>query len=60
MFAASTVLPSENRTENLLFMMFWGAMTAVSVAGIFKYNIEFVDWPKLLPPVTTQTNNRQD
>lgn len=60
MFAASTVLPNEFRTENLLFLMFWGAMMGVSVAGIFRYNTEFVDWPKLLPPVMQQPSNRQD
>lgn len=60
MFAASTVLPHEFGTENLLFLMFWGAMTGVSVAGIFKYNTEFVDWPKLLPPVTQNPMHRQD
>lgn len=60
MFAASAVLPNEYRSENLLFLMFWGAMMGVSVAGIFKYNIEFVDWPKLLPPVNNQMTNRQD
>lgn len=60
MFAASTVLPTEFRTENLLFLMFWGAMMGVSVAGIFRYNTEFVDWPKLLPPVLNQQKNQQD
>lgn len=51
MFFASTVLPHEYHTENLLFLLFWGSMMGVSTAGIFKYNTEFVDWPKLLPPV---------
>uniref|UniRef100_A0A7G3AHR1 Phosphatidylinositol-3-phosphatase SAC1 n=1 Tax=Lutzomyia longipalpis TaxID=7200 RepID=A0A7G3AHR1_LUTLO len=50
MFFASSVFPQEYNTENLLFLLFWGAMVGVSTAGIFKYGKEFVDWPKLLPP----------
>ncbi|XP_055604913.1 phosphatidylinositol-3-phosphatase SAC1 [Uranotaenia lowii] len=49
MFFTSTVYPQEYRTENLLFILFWGSMVGVTGAGIMKYGIEFVDWPKLLP-----------
>uniref|UniRef100_A0A336KBA1 Phosphatidylinositol-3-phosphatase SAC1 n=1 Tax=Culicoides sonorensis TaxID=179676 RepID=A0A336KBA1_CULSO len=50
MFFASSVLPQEYNTENLLFLLFWGSMVGLTGFGIIKYGIEFVDWPKLLPP----------
>jgi len=49
MFFASSVFPTEYNTENLLFLLFWGAMVGVTATGIFKYGTEFVDWPKLRP-----------
>lgn len=51
MFFTSAVLPQEYNTENLLFLMFWGVMIGVTVKGIFRFGTEFVDFPKLLPPV---------
>jgi phosphatidylinositol 4-phosphatase len=51
MFSASILLPHEYDTFSLLFLLFWGSMIGFSVYGIFKYNFEFVDWPKLVPPV---------
>lgn len=54
MFFASSVFPHEYNTENLLFLLFWGAMVGVSTAGIFRYGMEFVDWPKLLPPIKVE------
>lgn len=54
MFFASSIFPHEYNTENLLFLLFWGAMVGVSATGIFKYGVEFVDWPKLLPPVKVE------
>lgn len=56
MFFASSVLPHEYNTENLLFLLFWGSMVGVTGFGIFKYGIEFVDWPKLLPPPKDQVS----
>ncbi|XP_063701715.1 phosphatidylinositol-3-phosphatase SAC1 [Culicoides brevitarsis] len=50
MFFASSVLPHEYNTENLLFLLFWGSMVGVTGYGIIKNGIEFVDWPKLVPP----------
>ncbi|CAD7090352.1 unnamed protein product [Hermetia illucens] len=50
MFFASAILPQEYNTENLLFLLFWGAMVGVTTAGIFRYGSEFVDWPRLRPP----------
>uniref|UniRef100_A0A0K8TMQ9 Phosphatidylinositol-3-phosphatase SAC1 n=1 Tax=Tabanus bromius TaxID=304241 RepID=A0A0K8TMQ9_TABBR len=55
MFFASSIFPHEYNTENLLFLLFWGAMVGVTSIGIFKYWTEFVDWPKLLPPVKVET-----
>ncbi|XP_055383120.1 phosphatidylinositol-3-phosphatase SAC1 [Condylostylus longicornis] len=49
MFFASAIFPKEYKTENLLFLMFWGAMIGVSTTGIMKYGTEFVNWPKLQP-----------
>lgn len=49
MFFASATLPHEYKTENMLFLLFWGAMVGVTVKGIFLYGNEFVDFPKLLP-----------
>lgn len=54
MFFASAVFPNEYNTENLLFLMFWGAMIGVTAKGIFKYGIEFVDLPKLMPQVKVE------
>ncbi|XP_015043580.2 phosphatidylinositide phosphatase SAC1 isoform X1 [Drosophila pseudoobscura] len=51
MFMITLTYPAEFNTENLLFMLFWGAMVAVSATGILHYGVEFVQWPRLLPPV---------
>lgn len=47
MFFASATLPHEYNTENLLFLLFWGAMIGVTVKGIFRFGAEFVDFPRL-------------
>ncbi|KAH8378820.1 hypothetical protein KR009_001636 [Drosophila setifemur] len=52
MFMITMTYPSEFNTENLLFMLFWGAMIAVSATGILHYGIEFVQWPRLFPPLS--------
>ncbi|EDW76978.1 uncharacterized protein Dwil_GK21146 [Drosophila willistoni] len=52
MFVITMTYPAEFNTENLLFMLFWGAMIAVSATGILHYGIEFVQWPRLFPPIT--------
>ncbi|XP_037934666.1 phosphatidylinositol-3-phosphatase SAC1-like [Teleopsis dalmanni] len=51
MFFISAVFPAEFDTESLLFILFWGAMIGVSTSGILHYGIEFVDWPRLFPPI---------
>lgn len=51
MFCASAIFSHEYNTENLLFLLFWGSMVATTSVGIIKYGKEFVDWPKLLPPI---------
>lgn len=48
MFFASVTLPQEYNTENMLFLLFWGAVVGATLRGILKYGIEFVDLPKLL------------
>lgn len=50
MFFASTFLPHDYSHENLLYLLFWGSMVGVTGFGITKYGIEFVDWPRLVPP----------
>ncbi|XP_033158809.1 phosphatidylinositide phosphatase SAC1 isoform X1 [Drosophila mauritiana] len=52
MFMITMTYPAEFNTENLLFMLFWGAMIAVSATGILHYGIEFVQWPRLFPPIS--------
>ncbi|XP_017104062.2 phosphatidylinositol-3-phosphatase SAC1 isoform X2 [Drosophila bipectinata] len=52
MFMVTMIYPAEFNTENLLFMLFWGAMIAVSATGILHYGIEFVQWPRLFPPLS--------
>ncbi|EDV39515.2 uncharacterized protein Dana_GF24443, isoform A [Drosophila ananassae] len=52
MFMVTMVYPAEFNTENLLLMLFWGAMIAVSATGIMHYGIEFVQWPRLFPPLS--------
>lgn len=54
MFMITMTYPAEFNTENLLFMLFWGAMIAVSATGILHYGIEFVQWPRLFPPISFQ------
>lgn len=48
MFLSSAVLPEEYNTENLLFMMFWGAVAGCTIRGIFSYGTEFVNAPRLV------------
>ncbi|XP_030375208.1 phosphatidylinositide phosphatase SAC1 [Scaptodrosophila lebanonensis] len=52
MFFITITYPAEFNTENLLFMLFWSAMIAVSATGIMHYGIEFVQWPRLFPPLS--------
>nr|CAD7456735.1 unnamed protein product [Timema tahoe] len=47
MFFANVITPSEYTTESLLYLLFWGAMVAVTFATIMIYGTEFVDYPKL-------------
>ncbi|XP_077283352.1 phosphatidylinositol-3-phosphatase SAC1 [Arctopsyche grandis] len=47
MFFASVIFPSEYSTEILLYLLFWGAMIGSTLAIIFKYGKEFVDYPRL-------------
>ncbi|XP_061402641.1 phosphatidylinositol-3-phosphatase SAC1 [Musca vetustissima] len=54
MLFLTALVPPEFNTENLLFMLFWGALIGVSISGIFHYNLEFVDWPRLFPPIRFQ------
>lgn len=51
MFVSSAVLPQEYNTENLLFMMFWGAVMSGTLRGIVIYGTEFVDSPQLTSAV---------
>ncbi|KAJ8870098.1 hypothetical protein PR048_029110 [Dryococelus australis] len=37
----------EYTTESLLYLLFWGAMVAVTFGTIMIYGPEFVDYPKL-------------
>ncbi|KAL0277627.1 UNVERIFIED_CONTAM: hypothetical protein PYX00_004852 [Menopon gallinae] len=48
MFFANVITPSEYNTETLLYLLFWGSMVAGTLATIFNYGTEFVDYPKLL------------
>ncbi|XP_046803046.1 phosphatidylinositol-3-phosphatase SAC1-like [Lucilia cuprina] len=54
MLFLTALVPSEFNTENLLFMLFWGALIGVSISGIFHYGLEFVDWPRLFRPIKFQ------
>lgn len=56
MFLSSAVLPREYNTENMLFLLFWGAVVGLTLRGIFKYGSEFVDLPKLIGR-STKTND---
>lgn len=55
MFIFTMTYPAHFNTENLLFMLFWGAMFAVSATGILHYGVEFVQWPRLFPPISFQS-----
>ncbi|KAH8303598.1 hypothetical protein KR018_006076 [Drosophila ironensis] len=52
MFMVTMTYPSEFNTENLLLLLFWSAMIAVSATGILHYGVEFVQWPRLFPPLS--------
>ncbi|XP_026332637.1 phosphatidylinositide phosphatase SAC1 [Hyposmocoma kahamanoa] len=47
MFCASAILPKEYNTKALSYIMMWGACMGATLALIFRYGTEFVDWPRL-------------
>uniref|UniRef100_W8BM43 Phosphatidylinositol-3-phosphatase SAC1 n=1 Tax=Ceratitis capitata TaxID=7213 RepID=W8BM43_CERCA len=51
MLFITAIFPAEFNTESLLFLLFWGTMIGVSTTGILHYGVEFVDWPRLNPPI---------
>uniref|UniRef100_A0A1A9ZB97 Phosphatidylinositol-3-phosphatase SAC1 n=1 Tax=Glossina pallidipes TaxID=7398 RepID=A0A1A9ZB97_GLOPL len=54
MLYITALMPSNFKTENLLFMLFSGALIAVSATGMFHYGHEFIDWPRLFRPIRFQ------
>ncbi|KAH3768791.1 hypothetical protein DPMN_170007 [Dreissena polymorpha] len=44
----SILLPDEHVSEQLMYVLFWGVASAVSVAVMYRYGSEFVDQPKLV------------
>ncbi|XP_041376038.1 phosphatidylinositol-3-phosphatase SAC1-like [Gigantopelta aegis] len=47
MFVISILLPDEHFTENLMYILFWGTASAITLAVIVTYGQEFVDQPRL-------------
>lgn len=54
MLYITALMPPNFKTENLLFMLFSGALIAVSATGMFHYGHEFIDWPRLFRPIRFQ------
>lgn len=51
MLFITAIFPAEFNTESLLFLLFWGTIVGVGTTGILHYGVEFVDWPRLHPPI---------
>jgi len=63
MLPMTVLLPSELTTESLLYLLFWGAMAAVSTSFIIFNGPEYVDWPKLVKrnrPLSIQISKNRD
>jgi len=48
MIPMTILVPSEITTDNLLYLLFWGAMAAASTSFIIHNGPKYVDWPKLV------------
>jgi len=46
------VLSSEHPGEQLAYVLFWGGSSALCLASIYHFGIEFVDRPKLVATKT--------
>ncbi|RUS70045.1 hypothetical protein EGW08_022194 [Elysia chlorotica] len=47
MFVVSVLLPDEHLSEQMMYVLFWGMASAMSLATIFMYGTTFVDQPRL-------------
>ncbi|XP_053401252.1 phosphatidylinositol-3-phosphatase SAC1-like [Mercenaria mercenaria] len=48
MLIISILIPDEHVSEQLLYVLFWGTASFVSLAVIYRYGSEFVDQPRLV------------
>ncbi|KAK3785177.1 hypothetical protein RRG08_021975 [Elysia crispata] len=47
MFVVSVLLPDEHLSEQMMYVLFWGMASVMSMATIFMYGMAFVDQPRL-------------
>ncbi|GFR66936.1 phosphatidylinositide phosphatase SAC1 [Elysia marginata] len=47
MFVVSVLLPDEHLSEQMMYVLFWGMASVMSMATIFMYGVAFVDQPRL-------------
>ncbi|GFO16307.1 phosphatidylinositide phosphatase sac1 [Plakobranchus ocellatus] len=47
MFVVSILLPDEHLSEQMMYVLFWGMASLLSMGTIFMYGIVFVDQPRL-------------
>ncbi|XP_076448962.1 phosphatidylinositol-3-phosphatase SAC1-like [Babylonia areolata] len=47
MMIISLLLPGENASEQLMYVLFWGSATAISLATMMLFGTTFVDQPRL-------------
>ncbi|XP_052818647.1 phosphatidylinositol-3-phosphatase SAC1-like [Mya arenaria] len=48
MCVISILLPDEHVSEQLMYILFWGGASLMSLAVIYRYGSEFVDQPRLV------------
>jgi hypothetical protein len=49
MCVISVLIPDEHLSEQLMYVMFWGSASAISLGSIYYYGKVFVNRPKLVP-----------
>jgi hypothetical protein len=48
MCVVSVIIPDEHLSEQVMYVLFWGGASAITLGAIYYYGQEFVDRPKLV------------
>jgi len=48
MCVVSIIIPDEHFSEQVMYVLFWGGASAITLGAIYYYGQEFVDRPKLV------------